>query len=107
MSRITTTKAVDLAAVRATLGVGVLASAGDDARATSIEVIAEVDEATLRAAVDGYVTPPDPAAQFGQAVAAIDTSKVTDPAAKAAFDEIKAVLTGGKGRGAEPRRAGG
>jgi hypothetical protein len=38
------------------------------------------------------------------AVAAIDTSRVTDPVAKAALDAIKAVLKGGKGLGAEPRR---
>lgn len=49
---------------------------------------------------------PDHEAQFASAVAAIDTSKVTDPVARAALDAIKAVLTGGKGPGAEPRRPG-
>lgn len=65
-----------------------------------------LDKAKVRAVLDAHTPPPpvDHAAEFGKAVNAIDTSKVTDLAAKAALDAIKAVLTGGKGPGAEPRK---
>jgi hypothetical protein len=69
--------------------------------------IEDVHRAEVEPVVEAHNPPPpvDHEEQFASAVAAIDTSKVTDPAAKAALDAIKAVLSGGKGPGAEPRRS--
>jgi hypothetical protein len=96
-------KTVDLAQLAAEIGAPLTAS---DADVVVADGESAVTAAQLKAALDAHqpVPPVDHAAQFGHAVSAIDTSKVTDPAAKAALDALKAVLTGAKGPGAEPRR---
>jgi hypothetical protein len=96
-------KAVDLAQLAAEVGVPLTAS---DSEVVVADSKSTVTAAVLKTALDAHtpVPPVDHAAEFGKAVTAIDTSKVTDPAAKAALDALKSVLTGAKGPGAEPRR---
>lgn len=98
-------KALDLAQLTVEVGAALTAS---DTEVVVADPDSGVTAAALKTALAAHKPPApvDHAAQFGQAVTAIDTSKVTDPAAKAVLDAIKAVLSGGKGPGAEPRRPG-
>jgi hypothetical protein len=56
----------------------------------------EGDRAGVQAVVDAHVPPPvpDPDADLATAINAVDTSKITDAATKAALDALKAALLG-------------
>jgi hypothetical protein len=67
-----------------------------DGDALVIDGADENDRAAVQAVVDAHVPPPvpDPDADLATAINAVDTSKITDAATKAALDALKAALLG-------------
>ena len=102
MAEITVTKAIDPSAIKAALGgVDVFTSGSDPLGAGEKRVIADVDEATLQAAIDGYAPPTDPDDEFR---AAVETAVADEPAGSP-LRKLAGVLLGTTaGPGAQPRR---
>jgi hypothetical protein len=99
-------KAVDLAQLAEEVGAALTAS---DTEVVVVDPDAVVTVAQLKAAVDAHSPSPqpDPDADLAASINAVDTSKITDAAAKAALDALKAALVGsGKPAAASGRPTG-
>lgn len=85
MARITVSKEIDPVSIRQALGgIDVMLSAGDEPYLSGpVDVIADVDEATLQAAIDASSPPKTPDDELRAAIEAATT-----------LDELKAALLG-------------
>jgi hypothetical protein len=99
-------KTVNLAQLATEVGTGLAAS---DTEVVVAEPTSTVTASALQAALDAHVPvpEPDPDADLAAAINAVDTSKITDSATKAALNALKAALLGsGKPAAASGRPTG-
>lgn len=72
---------------------------GGDGQTLTLRVPDSADEAAIRAVVEAHdptppAPPPDPQAELAAAIEAVDTTTISDPAAAAAIEQLKAALLG-------------